>query len=124
MAQPDTTKYRSSGPWGAGSGANLTAGEIDGNFWGIIQRLVFIEDNPLDAISIAEFTIARNKLTIHMTDGTTRGPFVLPSAVYRFTGTWEPDTAYAFMDVFVVDDGTNNAGLYWVIGTDGYHSPA
>ena len=118
MAQPDLTKYRTAGLWGAGIGANLSASDVDENFYNLVLRVADIEDNPQAAISIAEFSVAGTSLTIHMTDGSTRGPFVLPAAVFRFSGEWTPGTTYNFMDVFTYTGGTALDGLYWVIGSE------
>lgn len=122
MPQPDLTKYRTTGAWGAGVGANLSAADVDENFWQVVLRLADLEDNPPSAISIADFTVNGTQLTINMTDGSTRGPFTLPAAVFRFSGEWEPGTTYQFMDIFTYTKGSAVDGLYWVIGAE-YEAP-
>lgn len=101
--------YRTSGPWGAGNGANLTAAQIDGNFADLDGRVVELEDNPPEAISIHHFTVEGSLLTIIMTDGSEHGPFVLPLAQWRFTGDWTAGTTYFVGDIFL-----ETGSLYFV----------
>lgn len=35
--------YRTDGPWGSGLGTNLTAPQVDNNFWELVQRLTTLE---------------------------------------------------------------------------------
>jgi hypothetical protein len=96
------TVYRTDdgGRWGTGKGSNLTAAEVDVNFWDIIQRILNLENNPPVAVSIRDFTVVGNQLTINMTDGSTKGPFTIPTSQWRWTGPWSPNTAYGINDIF------------------------
>lgn len=57
--------YRTTGPWGAGTGANLPAEDVDGNFYDLDQRVADLEDAPAPSFavsvsqagSVATFTI-------------------------------------------------------------------
>jgi hypothetical protein len=89
--------------WGTGKGSNLAPHEVDQNFWDIIQRIVDLENNPPDAVSIRDFSVSGNQLTIHMTDGTDKGPFTIPTSQWRWTGPWSPNTAYSVNDIFSFD---------------------
>ena len=89
--------------WGAGKGSNLSPHEVDVNFWDVIQRLVSLETNPPAAISIDTITVAGNQMSIHLTDGSTRGPFTLPTAQWRWTGAWRTSTVYFVNDIFSFD---------------------
>jgi len=101
-----TLTYRTTGSWGAGKGSNLTASEIDNNFWELVSRIVTLEGAPLDPVSITDITVAGTNLTIHLTDGTTRGPFALPTSTLVWQGEWTALTAYtAFNVVYVTDVG-------------------
>jgi hypothetical protein len=91
--------YRTAGPWGAGKGANLVAGEVDGNFYDINSRLTVAEETIPTLVSISFFEVSGNSFYIHMTDGTIQGPFALPQAAWNFRGTWLPSTAYYINDV-------------------------
>jgi hypothetical protein len=103
--------YRGIGPWGAGKGSNLTAAEVDGNFWDLVQRIKSLEDDPVEPIGIADITMVGNQITIHATNGEVFGPFNVPVAAFSWMGEWEPSTSYDPFDVFVVP-GT---GQYLVI---------
>jgi hypothetical protein len=89
--------------WGAGKGSNLTPAEVDVNFWDVIQRLVSLETSPPTAVSIDTITVAGNQMTVHLTDGSTRGPFTLPTSQWRWTGGWRTATVYFVNDIFSFD---------------------
>ena len=100
--------------WGAGTGGgtagNLTAGQVDGNFWELYTRLKSIEDNPPEAVSIMGFTVIGSQLQVNMTDGTTQGPFTLPVATFRMMGNWVNDMPLLPLDVITVP----HDGVYFV----------
>jgi len=99
--------YRTSGPWGAGKGANLVPGEVDGNFFDVAQRLHVVEDNmPEVANGIAFFAVSGNQFYVHMTNGTIQGPYQLPQAAWNFRGAWQPSTSYHVNDVITANGGT------------------
>src|SRR5262245_59101822 len=100
---PDLT-FRGIGPWGAGKGANLTAPEIDGNFWSLAQAIYDLENNPQVPNGIAAITVSGTTMTITLHDGTVMGPYELPVLTFRWRGEWQPTTAYAVLDVVTVED--------------------
>ena len=103
--------YRTSGPWGAGKGANLVPAEVDGNFYDVDQRIVTLEDSIPDAANgIAFFSVSGNLFNVHMTNGTIQGPFALPQIAWNFRGDWAPSTAYSANDVV-----TANGTVYLVL---------
>lgn len=103
--------YRTSGPWGAGKGANLVAGEVDTNFYDLAQRMTTVEtDIPDAAVSIAFFSISGDTFSVHMTDGSIQGPFELPVRAWNFRGEWLPSTVYNEDDVI-----TANGSVYMVL---------
>lgn len=103
--------YRTAGPWGAGKGGNLVAGEVDGNFYDVDRRLITIEDNaPEAANGIAFFSVSGSLFYIHMTNGTIQGPFQLPGMRWNFRGVWLPSTVYSVDDVV-----TANGSVYLVL---------
>jgi hypothetical protein len=103
-----TIIYRTAGPWGAGKGANLVAGEIDGNFHDLDARVGSIKDNiPAAAVGIAFFAVTPpNLFYVHMTNGTIQGPFALPQLAWNFRNVWLPSTAYAVNDVITANGST------------------
>jgi hypothetical protein len=103
--------YRTTGPWGPGVGANLTAPQVDGNFYDLSQRVQFIELNPVRPVEIASFTAFGNQLYINMSDGGVQGPITLPEVRWFFRGNWAPGIVYNVDDVVV---GTDNA-VYLVV---------
>lgn len=98
-----TIVYRTSGPWGAGKGANLVPAEVDGNFFDVSTRVTVLEDGtPTAANGIAFFNIGgtNNELFyVHMTDGTIQGPFALPQKTWNFRDVWAPSIVYNADDV-------------------------
>ena len=92
--------YRTAGAWGPGNGQNLSAAQVDGNFRHLDQRMTGLEDNPPQAVSISNVTSTGATMTVHLTDGSTIGPLVLPVAAFYVHGEWQPNTLYALNDVF------------------------
>ena len=103
--------YRTAGPWGAGKGANLVPGEVDGNFYDVDRRLLTVEDNiPEAANGIAFFAVSGSLFYVHMTNGTIQGPYQLPTLSWNFRDAWTPSANY-----FVNDVITANGGTYMVL---------
>jgi hypothetical protein len=101
---------RTAGPWGAGKGANLVAGEVDGNFYDINTRLTVTEDTIPTLVSIDHFEVSGSSFYIYMTDGTIQGPFALPVTTWNFRGDWQPATHYNVNDVV-----SFNGAVYMVL---------
>ena len=114
--------YRTAGPWGAGKGGNLVAGEVDGNFYDLDARLTATEDTLPELVSIAFFEVSGSAFYIHMSDGTIQGPFALPQLAWNFRGEWTPSTGYQINDVV-----TFNGAVYMVlvnhVSTSGTFNP-
>jgi hypothetical protein len=91
--------YRNAGAWGPGKGARLTSLEADGNVHALDSRVRNLEDNPPEAIGIDHFSVSGNALTIVLSNGSTHGPFTLPSASWRWAGEWQPLTLYYTLDL-------------------------
>jgi hypothetical protein len=88
--------------WGFGKGSNLTATEVDINFWELLQRLLNLEEHPNEGVGIDHFAFSGSQMTVYMTDHTTRGPYDVPAQQWRFRGAWHPGTVYTFNDVVTV----------------------
>ena len=78
--------YRTSGPWGPGIAEDLSAEQVDGNFHGLDLRVTELEDNPPDAVSIANVTSTGSTFTVHLSDGSAIGPLLLPVAAFNARG--------------------------------------
>jgi hypothetical protein len=90
-------------------GSPLSAPEVDENFRTLVQM---INDSAGEqGVSVTDITQAADTITIHMSDGSTHGPFTLPVAAFNDTGTWQPEFDYAMLDLFEVP----NIGLYLVL---------
>lgn len=109
MANP-TYRTTDMAKWGAGKGSNLDAGEVDENFWAVVQRLVALETNPPAPVNIAAIDVDGDQMVITLEDATAFGPFTLPTTVFRYREDWAPGTAYLQFDVFKVD----GRGVYMV----------
>ncbi len=110
--------YRTDDParWGTGKGANLTASEIDGNFWQLAQRLVAVETNPAAPNQISAITVVGSQMSVHMEDGTTYGPFTLPTAMIHYRGDWAPGVSYEELDIVAAPGGIYLAARAHVSG--------
>jgi hypothetical protein len=95
-----TITYVTDGPWGTGTGVPHTAAEADGIIYELATRVQELESSPPEAVSIDSFTVDGTQLTVHLTDGSSQGPFTLPSATWRDTGAWQPSTLYFVNDLF------------------------
>ena len=98
-----TLVFRTIGAWGAGKGSNLTATDVDNNFWNLAQAIENIIDNPVEAINIASVTTTGTSMTFVMSDSSTIGPIPLPVLKFRYLGVWQPHYAYAILDTFYVN---------------------
>jgi predicted ribosomally synthesized peptide with SipW-like signal peptide len=88
--------YRTPGAWGPGKGANLTAAEVDGNFW---QAQGDIAAKAVQGVGIANITVTGNLMYVALSDHTLLGPYELPVATLNFRGAWAPNTSYLANDV-------------------------
>lgn len=98
--------YRTDGAWGAGTGANLTAAQVDGNFYDVSTRVQFLELNPPQPIQIASFSSIGEHLYIYMSDGSVHGPLTLPTTHWFNRGSWKPNTGYSVDDIFNAPNGS------------------
>lgn len=108
---PPLTKYRTAGAWGPGEGRNLTAAEIDTNFYGHETRIGDLETDPPSAVGISNFVVDGTQLTIFLSNGTQFGPYTLPTAQFRSRGVWVAATGYFALDLVEVA----GQGLYLVL---------
>ena len=96
--------------WGAGLGSNLSAAQIDTNFWTLFAALQSVEDTQHTVADIDYFTVVADSLYITMTDHRVLGPLKIPTSQWNYRGTWVAATIYAANDIV-----TNNGAIYLVI---------
>lgn len=95
------------GPY-TGKGSKLTKGELDGNFYDLLLRVIALEDGGAFGVDTVEFT--GNSITFHWSDSTTSGPFPLPVATFTARGLWDNDLSLVRLDVVTVP----NVGTFLV----------
>jgi len=97
--------YVTDGAWGTGTGAPLSAAQVDGNFHDHEQRIVALETAGVpEANGIKDITSDGTSLTVILDDDTELGPFVMPTPQLRFV-QWANDTDYSAGTDFVIVDG-------------------
>lgn len=105
------TVFRTAGAWGAGKGSDLTAAEVDTNFYELLTRAAALEANPAQPVSIHSVNLSGTEFTVTLTDSSVQGPFTIPVNVFNWVGEWTPSTAYDALDTFYVEDD----GVYYVV---------
>lgn len=111
MSLSITFRTTDNAKWGAGNGADLSASQVDNNFWVIKEAVEQLQlDMPAAVVGIDTFSTSNTGFYVHLTDGSTQGPYDLPVTTWNFQGTWAASTAY-----FVNDVVTSGFGIYLVI---------
>lgn len=103
--------YRTNGPWGAGSGVNLSAEQIDENIFTLFMDIVNLAENPPLGPQIADIVIEGATFKVILSDLTEFGPFALPIAQFHWKGERTADTAYLAFDIVTV----TGSGVYMVL---------
>ena len=94
--------------WGGGLGSDLSATQVDLNFWTLFSAVQALEDHQFSngaGIDFINQPAAGNLFYIHLTNHAVLGPFTIPTAQWTPRGQWEPGTVYAAYDV-VYNDGS------------------
>ena len=94
--------------WGAGLGSNLSAAQVDGNFWELHEAIQNV--TVQNGVGIASASVSGNQLSFTLTDNATLGPFTLPTISLNPRGAWQAGTVYAVNDLV-----TNNGSVHLVI---------
>jgi hypothetical protein len=103
--------FRTSGGWGSGQGSNLTAAQVDTNFYNLKSAVEDLQTNPTEPNNIANIVASGSQLTIYMEDSTSFGPFTIPRTRFAWRGEWAADTVYFSNDVVSVA----GQGIYLVL---------
>lgn len=100
--------------WGGGNGSDLSATQIDLNFWQVAQAILTLQSSQTLTVSIDYITQVSggNQFYIVLTDHQVLGPFYIPTAQWTPRGEWQPFTAYAPFDTV-----SYNGALYLVMQT-------
>lgn len=99
--------------WGGGLGSDLSATQIDDNFWELESAIEALQDHAAMAgAGIAYFAVAGTNLYVHMTDHTVLGPYTIPTSQWTFRGAWAAVNPYNPMDVV-----TNGGAVYLILIT-------
>lgn len=97
--------------WGPGQGSDLSATEIDINFWVLYSAVTALQASfDTRGAGIDHFVISGTNLFVHLTNHFVLGPYTLPVANWNFRGPWVPSTSYGPFDVF-----TNAGAVYLVL---------
>lgn len=109
---PASLIYRSPDPrWGGGLGSDLSALQIDLNFYTLFSAVQTLENNQAaHGAGIDYMVVNGNQLFVHLTDHRVIGPLTIPTANWHPKGAWTPGTNFASFDVV-----TNNGALYLVL---------
>lgn len=92
--------------WGGGQGSDLSATQIDLNFWAVYIAIQALEAASHTTVSIDYIAqTAGNQLFIHLTNHAVLGPFTIPTSQWNPRGLWQPSTSYAPFDT--VSDADN-----------------
>lgn len=97
--------------WGGGNVTDLTAVQVDINFWTLFEAIAQLEADQDITVSIDFITVSGNQMFITLTNHAVLGPFTLPTAQWKPRGVWTPNTAYAPFDV------VSNAGNLYLVTT-------
>lgn len=96
--------------WNTGKGSDLTATEIDLNFWELYSRLKDLEDTPPEPVMITDIVVIGSQFRVDMSDGSHFGPFDLPIAQWEWRGEWANNIHYYQLDLVTV----KGRGLYMI----------
>lgn len=107
-----TLTYRTSdnARWGGGLGSDLSAGQIDLNFWALFSAVQALETHQTAAADIDYMVTVGNQLYVHLTNHRVLGPLTIPTANWQPKGAWAPFTLYGSFNTV-----TNNGSLYLVL---------
>jgi hypothetical protein len=96
--------------WGGGLGSDLSATQVDLNFWTLFTAVQGLQNTSIGVgIDYINQPAAGNLFFIHLTDHRVLGPFVIPTTQWTPRGAWAPLTVYAAYDVVSI-----NGSLYLI----------
>jgi len=72
-----TLRYRTTGTWGSGIGTNLTAAQVDENFYTLKDEIDAAVTSGIEGVGVTNATLVGTQLTFYLSDATTLGPYTL-----------------------------------------------
>lgn len=93
-----TITYRTAGPWGSGQGADLTAAQVDDNFYDLVQQISTIVAGLPDGVLIDSgdpVDVSDAFFKFNFSDGSQSEAIPLPVATFVPAGEWMNSTPYA-----------------------------
>lgn len=104
-------EFRTPGPWPTNLGRDLTANEVDTNFWELLQAVQALQASAPEPNNIDHFEVNGTQFTVVMEDATEHGPFTLPVATFQPRGTFADGVDYLPLDLVSVPA----QGMYLVL---------
>ena len=101
--------------WGTGNGMDLTATQIDINFWVLYTAIIALQDHQESSAGISNFIVSGDTFSVQLANHVVLGPFNLPIAAFNFRGPWQANAAYNVNDVFSATDQQGRSALFLVI---------
>jgi hypothetical protein len=102
--------YVTDGDWGTGTGTPNTASKVDENFWTLWQAIQDAVSSAPQPVEISNFEVNGSQLMVYMSNGSSFGPFTLPTATFQFRGDYVPGETFYELDIITVPSD----GLYMV----------
>lgn len=107
-----TLRYRTTGTWGAGLGVNLTAAQVDENFYTLKQEIDTVAASGVEGVGVTNATLVGTQLTFYLSDASTLGPFTLQTPRVPTVQTVSASTyTLAAADISKYLRATNVSGL-------------
>lgn len=100
----------SAGEW-SGIGMDLTAAQVDRNFYNVAVKLQELEDSRPQPNEIANFLVDGATMTVVMEDATQYGPLPLPVLQFHWRNAYLGNMVYDPLDTFMVE----GVGIYSTI---------
>src|SRR4051812_23159354 len=99
-----TIVYVTTGAWGTGTGTPNSAGQVDGNFHDVDQRVTGLTADLAEGKRIDTVTYSTNSMTFHFTDGSSQ-VIPLPVVSLAYMGPWMNNTLYDRGQMITADNG-------------------
>lgn len=105
-----TIVYVTTGAWGAGTGTQNSAAQVDGNFYDVDQRVVALQADIDEGKRIDYVAYTDVDMTFHFTDGSTQ-VIPLPVMELQYVGEWSNSTPLTRANLF----SAHGLGFYQVL---------
>jgi len=91
--------------WGGGNGSDLSATQIDLNFWNIFEAVTALQEGTsvLTSIDYISQPTGGNQFFVVLTNHQVLGPFIIPTSQWNPRGNWQAGQTYAPFDTVSYD---------------------